>query len=115
MGAATKQKSDVILKRMEKLWRTYLISRYHHIWNQENYNGGCTIDNKTNHNFILSLNSPTKASLLGAVIFTLQQARWLPISKNNVVFLFTIFMIVTKVNYFFQLQNIKLCFRIVIF
>uniref|UniRef100_A0A8D0GPN0 Trimeric intracellular cation channel type A n=1 Tax=Sphenodon punctatus TaxID=8508 RepID=A0A8D0GPN0_SPHPU len=41
--------------------------------------------------------SPSKASLYGAVLFTLQQAQWLPISKVNLIFFFTLFMIVCKV------------------
>ncbi|XP_067871968.1 trimeric intracellular cation channel type A [Heterodontus francisci] len=52
---------------------------------------------KPETNEFLNMSFPTKASLVGAVIFTLQQARWLPISKHNIVFLFTIFMVVTKV------------------
>ncbi|XP_042198596.1 trimeric intracellular cation channel type A [Callorhinchus milii] len=52
---------------------------------------------KPETNEFLNMSFPTKASLVGAVLFTLQQARWLPISKHNIVFLFTAFMVVTKV------------------
>ncbi|XP_044296931.1 trimeric intracellular cation channel type A-like [Varanus komodoensis] len=41
--------------------------------------------------------SPSKASLYGALLFTLQQARWLPISKATLIFFFTLFMVVCKV------------------
>uniref|UniRef100_UPI00398F3D06 trimeric intracellular cation channel type A-like n=1 Tax=Pristiophorus japonicus TaxID=55135 RepID=UPI00398F3D06 len=52
---------------------------------------------KPESNEFLNMSFPTKASLVGAVIFTLQQTHWLSISKHNIVFLFTIFMVVTKV------------------
>ncbi|KAF2980471.1 hypothetical protein EK904_008370 [Melospiza melodia maxima] len=40
---------------------------------------------------------PTKASLYGTVLFTLQQTHWLPISEANLIFFFSMFMIVCKV------------------
>lgn len=42
--------------------------------------------------------SPTKASLYGAVLFTLQQTRWLPVSKASLIFIFTMFMVSCKVS-----------------
>ncbi|KAI6072248.1 Trimeric intracellular cation channel type A isoform X1 [Aix galericulata] len=42
--------------------------------------------------------SPTKASLYGTVLFTLQQTHWLPVSEANLIFFFTMFMIVCKVS-----------------
>lgn len=42
--------------------------------------------------------SPTKASLYGAILFTLQQTRWLPVSKASLVFTFTVFMVSCKVS-----------------
>lgn len=45
------------------------------------------------------LPSPTKASLYGAILFTLQQSRWLPVSKASLIFLFTMFMVSCKVRH----------------
>lgn len=42
--------------------------------------------------------SPTKASLYGAILFTLQQTRWLPVSKATLIFIFTMFMVSCKVS-----------------
>lgn len=42
--------------------------------------------------------SPTKASLYGAILFTLQQTRWLPVSKASLIFIFTMFMVSCKVS-----------------
>ncbi|TNN28685.1 Trimeric intracellular cation channel type A [Liparis tanakae] len=41
--------------------------------------------------------SPTKASLYGAVLFTLQEAQWLPVSKSTLILVFTLFMATSKV------------------
>lgn len=43
--------------------------------------------------------SPTKASLYGAILFTLQQTRWLPVSKATLIFIFTMFMVSCKVSF----------------
>lgn len=45
-----------------------------------------------------SLSSPTKASLYGAILFTLQEAHLLPVSKSTLICLFTVFMATTKVG-----------------
>ncbi|KAK6467568.1 trimeric intracellular cation channel type A-like, partial [Huso huso] len=47
--------------------------------------------------FSLLPSSPTKASLYGAIVFTLQQTHWLPVSKNTLILLFTLFMAASKV------------------
>uniref|UniRef100_A0A8C8S861 Trimeric intracellular cation channel type A n=1 Tax=Pelusios castaneus TaxID=367368 RepID=A0A8C8S861_9SAUR len=52
---------------------------------------------KPETNEVLHMSFPTKASLYGAILFTLQQTHWLPISKDNLIFFFTMFMIVCKV------------------
>ncbi|XP_057241121.1 trimeric intracellular cation channel type A isoform X1 [Malurus melanocephalus] len=52
---------------------------------------------KPETNEILHMSFPTKASLYGTVLFTLQQTHWLPISEANLIFFFTMFMIVCKV------------------
>ncbi|XP_010212734.1 PREDICTED: trimeric intracellular cation channel type A [Tinamus guttatus] len=52
---------------------------------------------KPETNEILHMSFPTKASLYGTLLFTLQQTHWLPISEANLIFFFTMFMIVCKV------------------
>lgn len=49
---------------------------------------------------ILSLceRSPTKASLYGAILFTLQEAHWLPLAKSTLILAFTLFMVTSKVR-----------------
>ena len=44
------------------------------------------------------LRSPTKASLYGAILFTLQETHWIPIAKSTLILLFTLFMITCKVS-----------------
>ncbi|XP_029489645.1 trimeric intracellular cation channel type A-like [Oncorhynchus nerka] len=48
-------------------------------------------------NEILNMSFPTKASLYGAILFTLQEAHLLPVSKSTLICLFTLFMATTKV------------------
>ncbi|OPJ86731.1 paired amphipathic helix protein Sin3b isoform A [Patagioenas fasciata monilis] len=52
---------------------------------------------KPETNEILHMSFPTKASLYGTVLFTLQQTHWLPVSEANLIFFFTMFMIICKV------------------
>ncbi|MEE6513697.1 hypothetical protein FKM82_021469 [Ascaphus truei] len=52
---------------------------------------------KPETNEILHMSFPTKASLYGAVLFTLQQSHWLPVSKANLIFFFTLFMAACKI------------------
>nr|XP_002761913.2 trimeric intracellular cation channel type A isoform X2 [Callithrix jacchus] len=52
---------------------------------------------KPETNEILHMSFPTKASLYGAILFTLQQTRWLPVSKATLIFIFTMFMVSCKV------------------
>ncbi|XP_003464294.1 trimeric intracellular cation channel type A [Cavia porcellus] len=52
---------------------------------------------KPETNEILHMSFPSKASLYGAVLFTLQQTRWLPMSRATLIFLFTMFMVSCKV------------------
>ncbi|KAJ8408349.1 hypothetical protein AAFF_G00257630 [Aldrovandia affinis] len=49
-------------------------------------------------NEILNMSFPTKASLYGALLFTLQETHWLPISKSLLICLFTLFMVTSKVT-----------------
>jgi len=48
-------------------------------------------------NEILNMSFPTKASLYGAILFTLQEAHILPVSKSLLIVLFTLFMATSKV------------------
>ncbi|MGH0129956.1 UNVERIFIED_CONTAM: hypothetical protein FKN15_055819 [Acipenser sinensis] len=52
---------------------------------------------KPETNEIMNMSFPTKASLYGAIVFTLQQTHWLPVSKNTLILLFTLFMAASKV------------------
>lgn len=52
-----------------------------------------------------SLYSPTKASLYGAILFTMQEAHWLPVSKSTLILIFTLFMATSKVRSAIQWLN----------
>ncbi|XP_074060502.1 trimeric intracellular cation channel type A [Macrotis lagotis] len=52
---------------------------------------------KPETNEILQMTFPTKASLYGAILFTLQETRWLPVSKATLIFLCSLFMVSAKV------------------
>ncbi|KAI7795539.1 trimeric intracellular cation channel type A [Triplophysa rosa] len=52
---------------------------------------------KPETNEILNMSFPTKASLYGAILFTLQEAHVLPASKSTLICLFTLFMATSKV------------------
>lgn len=52
---------------------------------------------KPETNEILHMSFPTKASLYGAILFTLQQSHWLPISKAYLILFFTLFMATCKI------------------
>uniref|UniRef100_A0A673BFR4 Trimeric intracellular cation channel type A n=1 Tax=Sphaeramia orbicularis TaxID=375764 RepID=A0A673BFR4_9TELE len=47
--------------------------------------------------YVKELLDPTKASLYGAILFTLQEAHWLPVSKSTLILIFTLFMATSKV------------------
>lgn len=42
--------------------------------------------------------SPTKITLIGAVLFALQQTHYLPLQKHHLMLLYTIFTVVNKVS-----------------
>ncbi|XP_048831776.1 trimeric intracellular cation channel type A isoform X2 [Brienomyrus brachyistius] len=48
-------------------------------------------------NEIMNMSFPTKASLYGAILFTLQESHLLPLSKSMLICLFTLFMATSKV------------------
>ncbi|KAK9966315.1 hypothetical protein ABG768_003434 [Culter alburnus] len=52
---------------------------------------------KPETNEVLNMSFPTKASLYGAILFTLQEAHLLPVSKSTLICLFTLFMATSKV------------------
>ncbi|NWV29077.1 T38BA protein, partial [Origma solitaria] len=53
---------------------------------------------KPETNELLKMSYPVKVTLIGAVIFTLQRRQYLPIARHNLVFLYTIFLVVFKVK-----------------
>ncbi|XP_040215142.1 trimeric intracellular cation channel type B [Rana temporaria] len=53
---------------------------------------------KPENNELLKMSFPVKISLLGAVLFTLQQIQLLPIARYHLIFLYTMFLITTKVT-----------------
>ncbi|XP_059830680.1 trimeric intracellular cation channel type B-A-like [Hypanus sabinus] len=48
-------------------------------------------------NELLKMSYGTKVTLIGAVLFTLQQMNYLPITRHNLIFLYTMFVVSTKV------------------
>jgi len=52
---------------------------------------------KPETNEILNMSFPTKASLYGAILFTLQEAHVLPVAKSTLICLFTLFMATSKI------------------
>lgn len=42
--------------------------------------------------------SPTKITLIGAVLFALQQTHYLPLQKHHLMFIYTVFTVVNKVS-----------------
>ncbi|XP_053321849.1 trimeric intracellular cation channel type B [Spea bombifrons] len=53
---------------------------------------------KPESNELLKMSYPVKISLVGAVLFTLQHGQYLPISRNDLMLFYTMFLIVTKVT-----------------
>lgn len=56
--------------------------------------------------------SPSKVTLLGSVIFTFQHTQHLAISKHNLMFLYTIFIVATKVRIQSTYNYYKSCITI---
>lgn len=48
--------------------------------------------------FFAFLFSPTKITLIGAVLFALQQTHYLPLQKHHLMFIYTVFIVVNKVS-----------------
>ncbi|KFP57438.1 Trimeric intracellular cation channel type B, partial [Cathartes aura] len=53
---------------------------------------------KPETNELLKMSYPVKVTLIGAVLFSLQHSQYLPIARHNLVFLYTIFLVVSKVT-----------------
>lgn len=53
---------------------------------------------KPETNELLKMSYPVKVTLIGAVLFTLQHSQYLPIERHNLMFLYTIFLVVSKVK-----------------
>ncbi|KYO35110.1 trimeric intracellular cation channel type B isoform X1 [Alligator mississippiensis] len=53
---------------------------------------------KPESNELLKMSYPVKVTLVGAILFTLQHTQSLPIARHNLMFFYTIFLVVTKVT-----------------
>ncbi|KAJ8338997.1 hypothetical protein SKAU_G00357830 [Synaphobranchus kaupii] len=51
---------------------------------------------KPETNELLNMSYPTKVTLLGAVMFSLQECRYLPLQKHHLMFIYTVFLVVNK-------------------
>lgn len=51
---------------------------------------------KPETNELLKMSYPTKISLIGAVLFSLQQTQYLPVQKHHLILVYTVFLIVNK-------------------
>ncbi|XP_058473727.1 trimeric intracellular cation channel type B [Solea solea] len=51
---------------------------------------------KPETNELLKMSYPTKISLIGAVLFALQQTHYLPVQKHHLMLIYTIFIVVNK-------------------
>ncbi|KAJ8286618.1 hypothetical protein GJAV_G00041200 [Gymnothorax javanicus] len=47
-------------------------------------------------NELMKMSYPTKVTLLGAVMFSLQQCEYLPLRKHHLMFIYTVFLVVNK-------------------
>lgn len=50
------------------------------------------------NNCMSFISSPTKITLIGAVLFALQQTNYLPLQKRHLMLIYTIFTVVNKVS-----------------
>ena len=47
---------------------------------------------------VVIFSSPTKITLIGAVLFALQQTGYLPLEKHHLMLIYTVFTVVNKVR-----------------
>ncbi|XP_077091579.1 trimeric intracellular cation channel type B isoform X1 [Siphateles boraxobius] len=53
---------------------------------------------KPETNELLKMSYPTKVTLLGSVLFSLQQCRFLPIQTHHMIFIYTLFIVTNKMR-----------------
>lgn len=53
---------------------------------------------KPETNELLKMSYPTKVTLLGAFLFSLQQCRFLPIQTHHLIFIYTLFIVTNKIR-----------------
>nr|XP_033774429.1 trimeric intracellular cation channel type B isoform X2 [Geotrypetes seraphini] len=53
---------------------------------------------KPESNELLKMSYPVKVTLIGAVLFTLQQTQHLPVSRHSLMFMYSTFLVVTKIT-----------------
>ncbi|XP_039519900.1 trimeric intracellular cation channel type B isoform X1 [Pimephales promelas] len=53
---------------------------------------------KPETNELLKMSYPTKVTLLGSVLFSLQQCRFLPMQTHHLIFIYTIFIVTNKMR-----------------
>ncbi|XP_056587906.1 trimeric intracellular cation channel type B [Triplophysa dalaica] len=53
---------------------------------------------KPETNELLKMSYPTKVTLLGAVVFSLQQCQYLPIQTHHLIFIYTLFTVTNKMR-----------------
>ncbi|XP_062985222.1 trimeric intracellular cation channel type B isoform X2 [Elgaria multicarinata webbii] len=51
---------------------------------------------KPETNELLKMSYPVQASLIGAVLFTMQHVGYLPVAKHQLMFFYTVFLVITK-------------------
>lgn len=62
------------------------------------FQAASTVEQRREIDILCLIPSPVKVTLIGAVLFTLQRRQYLPIARHNLVFLYTIFLVVFKVR-----------------
>nr|XP_015193523.1 PREDICTED: trimeric intracellular cation channel type B isoform X2 [Lepisosteus oculatus] len=53
---------------------------------------------KPETNELLKMSYPTKVTLIGAVLFTLQESQYFPLARHHLMFFYTIFVVINKVR-----------------
>lgn len=53
---------------------------------------------KPETNELLNMSYPTKVTLMGAVLFSLQQCQYLPLRTHHLMFIYTVFLVVNKTS-----------------
>ncbi|XP_034760769.2 trimeric intracellular cation channel type B-like isoform X1 [Acipenser ruthenus] len=53
---------------------------------------------KPETNELLKMSYPVKVTLVGSVLFTLQQSQYLPLAKHQLMFMYTMFLVINKIR-----------------